>query len=154
MGPGQIAATVAELAAPAAEMEGLDLLHVEFRKEGRGWILRLYIDRDGGVNLDDCARMSRQVSGMLEDGNLIDSPYHLEVSSPGLNRPLFRKEDYTRFRGHRARVKLKKPIEGRKRLIGLIGKADDRGFTITDDEEKDYEILWEQVDRANLEYQG
>jgi len=142
------------MAGPAAEAEGLDLIHVEFRREPNGWVLRLYIDREGGVNLDDCAQLSRQVGVMLEENDFIDFPYNLEVSSPGLNRPLFRKADYIRFRGKRARIRLKKPVEGRRRFVGMISETSDQGLKITDDEGSIHKIPWDYIERANLEYIG
>lgn len=154
MKPLQIASKVAEMAGPAAEAEGLDLVHVEFRRESTGWVLRLYIDREGGVNFDDCARLSRQVGAMLEESDFIDSQYNLEVSSPGLNRPLFRREDYVRFRGRRARIRLKKPMEGRRRFVGSIGDTTEQGVEIADDEGGVHKIPWDRIERANLEYIG
>ncbi len=152
MKPLQIANKVAEMAGPSAEAEGLDLVHVEFRRESTGWVLRLYIDREGGVNLDDCARLSRHVGVVLEESDFIDSPYNLEVSSPGLNRPLFCREDYIRFRGRRVRIRLKKPMEGRRRFVGSIGDASDKGGEIADDEGSVHKISWDRIERANLEY--
>jgi len=83
-------------------------------------VLRLFIDREGGVTLDDCASVSRQVSAYLEVEDLIDHTYNLEVSSPGLERPLKRADDFIRFAGRRARIKLRQPLDGQRVFIGTL----------------------------------
>ncbi len=98
----------------------LELFEVQFRKEGHGWVLRATIDSQSGVTLNDCSNVSRELSNFLEVEDLIDHAYHLEVSSPGLERPLRSTEDFMRFRGKKARVKVHEEIEGRKVLEGVI----------------------------------
>ena len=115
----RIQATVAEIVGFA----GMELVHLEMRREGAGLVLRLFIDKDGGVTLDDCARISRQVSTQLDADDPIPNRYTLEVSSPGIDRPLVREEDYGRFAGHNIRLTTAAPLEGQRRFSGrLIGK--------------------------------
>jgi len=102
-----------------ADME-LELVDIEFRREGHGWVLRLYIDRPGGVTLDDCARVSREVGSYLEVEDPVDHSYHLEVSSPGLERPLKKENDFIRFSGRLARVKLRHKRNGQRVFIGML----------------------------------
>ncbi len=102
-----------------ASME-LELVEVQFRREGHGWVLRFFIDKEGGVSIDDCANASREISAYLEVEDLIDHAYHLEVSSPGLERPLKKKEDFVRFAGRLARIKLQEPLDGQRVLIGNL----------------------------------
>jgi len=96
---------VTELAIPLAAALGLELAEVEYRQEGRQMVLRLYIERDGGVTLDDCAAVSRELAEILEVEDFIQGNYNLEVSSPGLNRPLKKPSDYERFAGRIVKIK-------------------------------------------------
>lgn len=105
---------------PAVEGLGYELLGVEHMSRSGGGLLRLYIDSESGITADDCARVSHQVSGILDVENPIPGHYVLEVSSPGLERPLFKKEHYERFVGHRVRIRLNIPVEGRRNLTGVL----------------------------------
>lgn len=109
-----------EILEPAVASEGMELVEVEFQREPRGWVLRLYIDRDGGVTLEDCTVISREVGDLLDVKDLIDHPYHLEVSSPGLERPLRRPSDFERFAGERVRIYLTAPSAGKRVAKGVL----------------------------------
>lgn len=102
-----------------AEM-AMELVDIQYRREGYGWVLRFFLDKDGGVTIDDCAAVSREISAYLEVENLIDHPYHLEVSSPGLERPLKKKEDFLRFADRPVRIKLHKPLGDQRVLTGIL----------------------------------
>jgi ribosome maturation factor RimP len=107
-----------EIVEPVVASRGLELVELEFQREPRGWVLRLYIDREeGGVGLDDCTAVSREVSDLLDVKDPIDHPYHLEVSSPGPDRPLRRPQDFHRWRGHRIRIRT---WGGSKTFQGLL----------------------------------
>jgi ribosome maturation factor RimP len=97
-----------------------ELVEVQFRHEGHGWVLRFYIDSERGVTLDDCASFSREMSAYLEVEDLIDHTYHLEVSSPGLERPLKEKKDFVRFAGRQARIKIREPREEQRVFVGIL----------------------------------
>jgi ribosome maturation factor RimP len=113
-------AQVWPLAESLCDSAGLELVHLEYRRERGGRMMRVYIDKPGGVTLDDCAAVSNELGDVL-DAHLPDlGPYHLEISSPGLNRPLGRERDFERFRGHRARVTTRVPIEGQKNFSGIL----------------------------------
>lgn len=103
---------------------GCELVDIEFCKEGHGWVLRLYIDREGGVTLGDCSSVSRQISHYLEVDDPLNHPYHLEVSSPGLERPLKKKDDFVRFAGKKVRVKMAQPVDGRRVFVGILDGVD------------------------------
>ncbi|MBI9081966.1 MAG: ribosome maturation factor RimP [Desulfobacterales bacterium] len=107
--------------------EGMELIQVAYQRESAGRVLRLYIDKPGGVTLKDCADISRQVADLL-DVSLDDvGPYGLEVSSPGVERPLVRVSDFERFKDRRARIQMDSPIDGRKAFTGiLLGMTEDR----------------------------
>jgi ribosome maturation factor RimP len=112
-----------QLVQPAAEGMGYDLADFEFVKEGSNWYLRLYIDKESGVDLDDCETVSRAVSAVLDREDLIPMAYFLEVSSPGLERVLRRDKDFARFQGSLVNVRLFAPWEGKKLYQGLLGKV-------------------------------
>ena len=120
---------VESFALPILEEMGLELVEIQFRRES-GWVLRLFIDREGGVTLDDCASVSRQISSYLEVEDLIDHAYNLEVSSPGLERPLKRIEDFIRFSGRRARIKLREPRDGQRVFIGTLAGFIDKSIVL------------------------
>jgi len=105
---------------PAIEGLGYELLGVEHLSRPGGGLLRLYIDSESGITADDCALVSHQVSGILDVENPIPGHYVLEVSSPGLERPLFKKEHYEQFVGHRVRIRLSILVKGRRNLTGVL----------------------------------
>ena len=98
----------------------MELVHLEMRRESGGMVVRLFIDKEGGVTLDDCAHVSRQVSARLDADDPIEGRYTLEVSSPGLDRPLSRDRDFERFSGHRVKVTTESPIDGQRNFIGRL----------------------------------
>ena len=100
-----VASRVMDLSQPLLASQGLELVELEYKKEGRDMVLRLFIDRDGGINLDDCAAVSRELSELLDVEDVIPGNYTLEVSSPGLNRPLKKPSDYERYRGRLIKVR-------------------------------------------------
>jgi ribosome maturation factor RimP len=123
--PGEVVERVHSLAQPILVDRGLELVDVEFRRESRGWILRVYLDRPGGVTLDDCQRVSEELGDHLDVEDLIDHPYHLEVSSPGLDRPLTRESDFATFAGKAARISTQEAIQGQRNFRGrLAGLAE------------------------------
>lgn len=110
---------------------GLELVEVQFRREGHGWVLRLFIDCEQGITVDHCADVSREISHYLDVEDLIDHQYHLEVSSPGLERPLKRPADYARFVGRKVKIKVREPIEGRSVLSGILEATFDHGIELS-----------------------
>ena len=108
------------LAEPLCRAENLELVHVEYQREQSGRTLRLYLDKPGGITLDDCAEISRQLGDILDVGLESLPPYRLEVSSPGLERPLGRLSDFERFKGCRAKVRTNRPLNGQKNFAGTL----------------------------------
>ncbi len=102
-----------------ADMD-LELVDIEFRREGHGWVLRIFIDHPGGVTLEHCTRVSREVGSYLEVEDPIEHAYHLEVSSPGLERPLKKEKDFVRFSGRKARIKLREKRNDQRVFIGTL----------------------------------
>lgn len=115
---------ITELATPIVEDLNYELVDVEFIKEGAHWYLRIYIDKPGGIGIDDCQAVSEKMSEILDKKDPIDQCYYLEVSSPGLERPLKTERDFIKYKGELVEVKVFQPINGKKifegELIGLI----------------------------------
>ena len=111
---------VAELAAPAVAEQGCTLWDVEYVREAGQWYLRLYLDKDGGVDILDCEAVSRKVSDLLDQADPIEGSYTFEVSSAGAERPLKRPSDFERFLGSPVLVKTYKPKDGRKEFAGTL----------------------------------
>ena len=117
---GEVVERVRTIAIPLFMELGLELVDVEFRREANGWILRLFIDKPGGVVLGDCQRVSEALSDLLDIEDLIGHPYSLEVSSPGLYRPLRLESDFLRFVGQRARISTSSAVAGQRRFLGIL----------------------------------
>jgi ribosome maturation factor RimP len=118
--------------APLVAGLGCELLGVETRSGGEHGLVRIYIDAPDGITVEDCERVSRQVSALLDVEEPMRGPYTLEVSSPGLDRPLFTPEHYRRFLGQRVKVSLVRLHEGRRHVTGLLAAADDAAVTVED----------------------
>ena len=121
----KITEIVRELAQPVAEENGCELWDVEYVREAGQWYLRLYLDKEGGVNILDCEAVSRKVSDLLDEADPIESSYMFEVSSAGAERPLKRPGDFERFMGSAVLVKTYKPKDGRKEFAGTLAGYED-----------------------------
>lgn len=108
----------------------------ELSRQGRGSVLRIYIDKEEGITLTDCTKVSRQVSAMLDVEDPIQGEYSLEISSPGLNRPLFDAAQYQRFIGSTLKVRVHNPVNGQRNFVGVLLRADDRDVCILVGEEE------------------
>lgn len=129
---------------------GLELVEVQFRLEGHGWVLRLYIDGKDGITLDHCSRVSREVSDFLEVEDLIAHAYHLEVSSPGLERSLRSMKDFQRYIGKKAKLKLREDVENQKILIGDIVRAEDDTVELVLEDGTRCQVAFAQIRKARL----
>ncbi|WP_271629789.1 ribosome maturation factor RimP [Caldicellulosiruptor sp. DIB 104C] len=126
---------VEELVKPILEKYGFDLVDIEFKKEGKNHFLRVYIDKPGGITIDDCQRVSEELSNKLDIVDPIPFSYYLEVSSPGVNRPLVNDRDFVRNRGRVVDVFLKQPIMNTTKLTGeLVEKKEDVLIIMVDGE--------------------
>lgn len=153
-----VVSRVTELAEPLAASLGLELAEVEYKQEGARLVLRIFIDRDGGVTLDDCAAVSRELAEILDVEDFIQSRYSLEVSSPGLNRPLKKPSDYERFTGRLVKIRTYELLAddaGNKRktftgeLLGLVNGVVLLKLT----EGQTAGVALEKVAKANLEFE-
>lgn len=120
-----MAGRVADIVGPVIGGMGYELLGVELGNRGRGLLVRIYIDNENGVKLDDCAAVSRRVSALLDVEDLIAGYYDLEVSSPGLERPLFNEAQYKRYLSHKVKIVMAAPQMGRKRFTGILKDVSD-----------------------------
>ena len=114
------------------ESEGLELVHIDYRKQGRGYLLRVDIDKEGGVNIDDCQLVSTQISTWLDVDDPIPAEYELQVSSPGLDRKFYKTADYEKFTGRLVRVKTSKAIRGLHVIVGRLESFDGATVVVKD----------------------
>ncbi len=138
-----------ELIEPSVVALGYQLWGVEMISQGRHSMLRIYIDAENGIGVEDCASVSRQVSGILDVEDPISGEYTLEVSSPGMDRPLFTLEQYQAFVGHVVQVKLRMPFDGRRRFKGVLKGIEDEDIVLVVDQEE-YLLPIDHIDKANI----
>lgn len=130
--------------------KGMEVVDIEWRRERAGWVLRLYIDKPGGVTIGDCAKISEVIGKLLDKEDLIHHPYNLEVSSPGIERPLRNKDHFKRFRGEKAKITLKSPIEGRRNIVGMIMEVAEDSVKLAEGS-KVWEISYHNIKKAHLQ---
>jgi ribosome maturation factor RimP len=142
--------TLRRMLAAVVETMGYELVGVEFHGHGDHALLRIYIDSETGIGLDDCQRVSHQLSGVLDVEEPVAGRYTLEVSSPGLDRPLFEAAHFDRFAGSEVRIQLRELLDGRRKLVGrLIGMRDD-DVVIVDSEGREWRVPRERIEKARL----
>lgn len=132
---------------PVIEELGFELVDVEFVKEAGEFYLRAYIDKEGGITIDDCETVSRRLSTLLDEQDFVEEAYILEVSSPGLGRQLKKEKDFKRELGKDVDIKLFKAVNGRKEFTGALKAFDAKTFTITED---DTELIFERDNVAKI----
>ena len=148
----QIYKQVEEISESLVVSEGMELVDLEYRREGPRWMLRLFIDKEGGVTVDDCARISRELGDLLDVKDLIPQAYVLEVSSPGLNRRIRKKKDFSRFAGQKVQLLLVSPKDGRRKIVGdLVGVVGEEVVVIGT--EGRFSVALENIAKANLIYE-
>jgi len=149
---------VRNVATQVAHTYGLDIFDVQFRREAAGMVLRVLIDRPGpaataeeSVSVDDCAHVSRDLSAMLDVEDIVPTAYTLEVSSPGLDRPLRHADDYRRFAGRRAKIVMREAVDGQTFFKGRLAGADGQNVLIDGDDGRRHQVPIAIITRANLE---
>ncbi len=140
---------VRSIIGPGIHALGYELVDAELHGGGRHAVLRVYIDHPNGVTVDDCAAVSRQVSAVLDVDDPIPGQYTLEVSSPGLDRPLRRREDFSRFKGALIRIKTFTPVAGRRNFTGRLLGCEHDNVVLEADAER-YELAFANIDKARL----
>jgi ribosome maturation factor RimP len=148
-----LARKIEDLIKPNIETLGFELVGVEFAKSGKYSTLKVYIDSENGINVEDCSEVSHQISAILDVEDPINTQYNLEVSSPGIERPLFKLSDYQRFLGCEISCRLKSLLEGKRKLTGEIVQVNERENNIhLLTPVKNYIIDVNNIDKANLIY--
>jgi ribosome maturation factor RimP len=157
-GEASVVEQVRSVAVRVAASHGLEIFDVQFRREAPGMILRVQIDRPGpaasaeeSVSVEDCARVSRDLSAVLDVEDVVPTAYTLEVSSPGLDRPLRRPEDYRRFTGRRAKVVMRERVDGQGFFKGRLGGVEGAEVLIEADDGRTHRVPLNLITRANLE---
>ncbi|MFZ5472065.1 MAG: ribosome maturation factor RimP [Myxococcota bacterium] len=144
-----------EVAEPIVAAEGYELVDLEYVREREGWVLRLFIDKPGGVGLEDCTNVSRAVETALDVEDVVPQEYHLEVSSPGLSRPLTKPDHFRRAEGKKIKVKTYGPIgePPRKNFSGVLAGVADDGVTVEVEGAGAFRIPYKDIAKANLEFE-
>lgn len=144
------AAAVLEIAEPVAASLGLEIWDVRYEKEGSSWYLRIFIDKPGGVNIDDCERFSRTVDPLIDEADPIDGSYYFEVSSPGIERELVRPEHFLRYVGQKVSVRFIRPVEGRRDYVGTLERFEDGTATLALEEGRALSFDRRQASRVRV----
>ena len=134
--------------------EGLELVHIDYKRQGRGCLLRVDIDKEGGVTLENCQLVSQQVSTYLDVDDVVPGEFELQVSSPGLDRKFYRNSDYQKFLGRLVRVKTARAIRGLHVIVGRLKEYDGDRIVVTDPlmkKDADYEIPLADIKETRLE---
>ena len=148
---GRAQTQLEELLSPVVLSLGYEFVGMEYLPQGKHSLLRIYIDKPDGITVDDCGTVSHQVSGVLEVEDPISGHYVLEVSSPGLDRPLFKFQDFERFSGHNVQIRLQIPLDGRRNYKGLLEGVQTEGQLV--DVAIDDEVIslpWDKIEKARL----
>jgi len=158
MAKGDVVEQVRSIALPILDSIGVELVDLEFRKEGSGMVLRLFIDKPGGILLDDCSAVSRELSELLDVEEIVPGYYSLEVSSPGLNRPLAKPADYARYAGKLVKVRTYEMVADdagnrRKTFLGQLVELKDGIIHMRLKEGQSAAIPFDKVAKANLEFE-
>jgi ribosome maturation factor RimP len=138
-----------ELIEPSVVALGYQLWGFEMISQGRHSMLRIYVDAEAGIDVEDCAKVSRQVSGILDVEDPISGEYTLEVSSPGMDRPLFTLEQYKAYVGHVLQLKLRMPFDGRRNFKGLLSGIEDEDIVLIVDQEE-FLLPIDHIEKANI----
>lgn len=142
-----------DLLEPYIEDKDIEVVDIEYVKEGKDWYLRVYIDKPEGISIEDCEDLSRYLSDRLDEVDPIKHKYILEVSSPGIERPLKKPKDYERFKGEKIYVKLYQPVDGRKEFVGLLKDYKDGNVYIEIVQGEIMAIPLEKISLARLHFE-
>jgi ribosome maturation factor RimP len=151
MHKGEILAKLSEIGKSIVEGAGMEMVHMDLERQRGGWFLRLYIDRPGGVTLHDCQAISEQMGAELDAGDVIETTYTLEVSSPGLDRPLRNESDFRRFIGRLVAISTFEPIRGRRHIVGRLTAFESGIATVVDEKKAEFQVPAQKISKARLE---
>lgn len=143
---------ITKLAEPLLLHEGLELVAVEYKMEEGQWIVRVFIDKEGGVTLGDCAKVSRELGNLLDIKDIIIHEYNLEVSSPGLDRPLVKEIDFLKNKGKKIKIKVGEKIDDRRNFTGILEGIDGDDVILEGEQGDRWRIPFANIDKARLVY--
>lgn len=146
-----VTSKVEELIAPLLNQNNIELVDLTYQKSPSGWTLCVYLDKPGGITLDDCSTWSHQIGEKLEGVEFLNHAYSLEVSSPGLDRPLKKLADFVKYNGQRITVKLFSPLNGQKNFHGILVGADTEGIRVQEEGKAEVSLPHKQIARARLD---
>ncbi len=144
-----VAITLRDRLASVVEALGYEFIGCELQRQGRGSLLRIYIDSANGITVDDCSKVSYQVSAMLDVEDPIQGAYTLEVSSPGIDRPLFEIAHFNKYVGNKVKIRLLAPIENRRNLVGMLVKVESMNIHLLIDSEE-IVVPFSEIEKAKL----
>lgn len=145
---------IEELITPILMRNRMELVDVTYRLEGGRWVLRVFMDKPGGVSLQDCAFITHQIEDLIEVEDIIPQRYFLEVSSPGLDRVLKKESDFQRFCGEMAKIKTREAVAGRRNFKGRIVRCEQGIVEVEDRDGKRFEFSLHEIEKARLEFNG
>ncbi len=148
---GNTVKIVWDIVEPLAKELGLSIWDVRFLKEGSQWYLRVFIDKEGGVGIDDCVNLSHAIDGPLDEANPIEQAYILEVSSPGVERDLVRDEHFEKYIGEKIKVKMIRPVEGKREFSGVLENYDNGNITIRLEDESGFSFTKKEASFVKLD---
>ncbi|MGI6008155.1 MAG: ribosome maturation factor RimP [Ruminococcus sp.] len=137
---------------PVVQEQGFELVDVEYVKEGGSWYLRAYIDKEGGITIDDCEIVSRAFSDLLDKDDFIEDSYILEVSSPGLGRPLKKEKDYARSIGKKLEIRTYRAVDGKKEFYGILTAYDSSSVTVKEEDGKEKTFQKDEIALIRLAF--
>lgn len=143
---------ITDLVEPILDEMGFELVDILYLSKHGRWVLRIYIDQDGGVTINDCARVSGEISDLLDVKEIIEHEYVLEVSSPGLNRPLKKERDFIRAIGKKIKVRMVNPVNGQRNFTGHLNNFQKKTLYV-EVERGVVELPWQEIEKANLVYE-
>ena len=141
---------IEEIAVPICDSQGLELVHVEYQREPSGRILRIFLDHPNGITVDKCSAFSRALSDVLDVYDTVDEKYTLEVSSPGIERPISKKRDFERFEGKTAKIRLTSAIDGQKTFTGTLLGVSGENVLLRTQQEKEVALPLADIAKARL----
>ena len=146
-----IAEEIAHIVEPILNARGVELVDLTYRRESTGWTLRVFIEKPGGITLGDCEIWSDEIGRIVDEKSIVDGAYTLEVSSPGINRPLKKQADFERFSGEKVEIKLFAPLSGRRHFLGILRGFKEGKVLIEDHTGLPFEIPLGDIAHARLD---